>query len=138
MKLPFAKAPGRGPLSAELELPLMDILWTLGRPLKGRELYEEILKSKSIAYTTALTVLDRLARKGLVSKDKATGTIQFSARVSREEYQASVVGSLMRDAFEVSPDLAISAFADAASGLSREDLERLAKLLEEKKREESR
>lgn len=110
----------------------MDILWTLG-PLPGRDLYLEVQKSKGIAYTTALTVLDRLSKKGFVKKAKDSGRIMFSSDVSKEDYQVQVTGSLVRKAFETSPDLAVSAFAGFLSKMAAEDLDRLEKLIQEKK-----
>jgi predicted transcriptional regulator len=135
VKLSFlSKKKGMGPLSGELELPVMEILWDKG-PLKGRDLYIEVRKQKGIAYTTALTVLDRLSRKGLVKKARDSGTILFSSGVSQEQYESEVAGSLIDQAFEVSPDLAVSAFADICSRMPDEEFARLGKLIGERKRE---
>jgi len=82
MRLLFlSKKKGINSLSDELELPLMEILWTRGS-MKGRDLYEEIRLTKNIAYTTALTVLARLSKKGVVKKDRRSGVILFSPRIS--------------------------------------------------------
>lgn len=128
----LSKKKGLGPLSEELERPLMGILWTKGS-MKGRDLYEEIHREKDIAYTTALTVLDRLSKKGLIKKDRKSGTILFTPAVSRQAYESAVTESLVQKAFEVSPDLAVSAFADIFSKMPKGNLEKLEKLLEEKK-----
>jgi predicted transcriptional regulator len=128
----LSKKKGLAPLSEELERPLMEILWTKGL-MKGRDLYEEIRREKDIAYTTALTVLDRLSKKGFVKKDRKSGTILFTPAVSRQAYESAVTESLVQKAFEVSPDLAASAFADIFSRMPKEDLNRLEKLIEEKK-----
>jgi len=119
-------------LSEELERPLMDILWKNGS-MKGRDLYEEIRGKKSIAYTTALTVLGRLSKKGFVHKDHESGMILFTPAVSREAYESALAENLVQKAFEVSPDLAISAFADAFSRMPQGELDRLEKLIKEKK-----
>ena len=132
MKLLILSNKGRfDPLSEELERPLMEILWTKGS-MKGRDLYEEIRRKKGIAYTTALTVLDRLSKKGFVKKDRESGTILFTSAVSRQSYESAVTISLVQKAFELSPDLAISAFADMFSKMPKGNLEKLEKLLEEK------
>jgi len=126
-----------GPLSGELELPLMEILWTKGS-MKGRDLYEAIRASKKIAYTTALTVLDRLSKKGFVKKDRESGTILFTPAVSRNDYQCAVTGDLLRRAFDVSPDLAVSAFTDIYSKTHGDQIGRLDELIEEKKHGKAR
>lgn len=121
-------------LSGELELLIMEILWMQG-PLPGRNLYLEVQKEKRIAYTTTLTVLDRLSKKGFVRKARDASKIIFSPDVSREDYQVLVTGSLVQKAFETSPDLAVSAFADLFSRMAKKDLDRLEKLIKEKKNE---
>jgi len=133
MKLLFlSKKKGISSLSDELGLPLMNILWTRGA-MKGRDLYEEIRLTKNIAYTTALTVLDRLSKKGFIKKDRRSGVILFSARISKETYTSTITGNLVQQAFEMSPDLAVSAFADHFSKMSESDMAKLEELLHEKK-----
>ncbi len=108
----------------------MEILWAKG-PMRGRDLYKEVCRKKDIAYTTALTVLDRLSKKGLVKKDRESGTILFTPAVSRQAYENSVTGSLIQKAFETSPDLAVSAFAEMFFKMPKKDIDRLEKLLED-------
>ncbi len=115
----------------------MEILWTKGS-MKGRDLYEEIRVTKRIAYTTALTVLDRLSKKGFIRKDRESGTILFTPAVSRDAYQSAVTGDLLRRAFEVSPDLAVSAFADIYSRLRPDELDRLEDRIDKNRNEKSR
>ena len=119
-------------LSGGLESAIMEILWDKG-PMKGRDLHAEIRRAKGIAYTTALTVLGRLSKKGFVRKDRDSGMITFSPDVSREAYMNTVAENLVRMAFEVSPDVAVSAFAGHFSRMTRQDLDRLEGLIEEKK-----
>ncbi len=123
---------GIGALSDELERPLMEILWTNG-PLKGRELYDLIRLERNIAYTTALTVLDRLSKKGFIKKDGQSGVILFSPRISREAYTGAITESLVQRAFTMSPDMAISAFADHFSKMPEGERAKLEDLLAEKK-----
>ncbi len=119
-------------LSDELEFPIMELLWTKG-PMIGRDLHRDLLATRKIAYTTALTVLDRLSKKGFVKKDRTSGMITFSPGLSKEAYQGAVTGGLVRQAFEMSPDLAVSAFADAYSKMTDEDRVRFERLLREKR-----
>lgn len=115
----------------------MEILWTKGS-MKGRDLYEEIRAAKKIAYTTALTVLDRLSKKGFVRKDRESGTILFTPAVSRDDYRSAVTGELLRRAFEVSPDLAVSAFTDIFSEMRGDEMVRLEAMIEKKRHEKER
>ncbi|HCS49967.1 MAG TPA: hypothetical protein DIW61_17655 [Candidatus Aminicenantes bacterium] len=133
MKLLILSKNGRlAPLSEELERPLMEILWTKGS-MRGRDLYTEIRRERNIAYTTALTVLGRLSTKGFIKKDRESGTILFTPAVSRQAYESMVTEGFVQKAFEISPDLAISAFADMFYKMPKGSLDNLEKLLEKKK-----
>ena len=115
----------------------MEILWTKGS-MKGRDLYQEIRREKDIAYTTALTVLDRLSKKGFIKKDRESGTILFTPAISRQAYESKVTESFVQKAFDISPDLAISAFADMFSKMPKGSLDNLERLLEKKKNGKNR
>lgn len=101
--------------------------------MKGRDLYEEIRLTKNIAYTTALTVLHRLSKKGFIKKDRRSGVILFSPHISKEIYTIAITQNLVQKAFEMSPELAVSAFADHFSKMSESGKAKLEELLEEKK-----
>jgi predicted transcriptional regulator len=52
----------------DLEQHVMAVLWRARRPLSVREVHELLHYSRSVAYTTVMTVLDRLAKKGTVDR----------------------------------------------------------------------
>jgi predicted transcriptional regulator len=100
----------------QLERKVMDILWDAsGRPLSGREVANRLPER---AYTTILTILERLRRKKLVERTTDGKVHVFRAVASRESYTASLMleplGSardrdavLVRFAETVSPDEAV-------------------------------
>ncbi|MFT3876070.1 MAG: BlaI/MecI/CopY family transcriptional regulator [Propioniciclava sp.] len=56
------------PILGDLEHAVMDVLWAAQAPTSVRDVHEELVSSRSIAYTTVMTVLDRLAKKGIVDR----------------------------------------------------------------------
>ena len=61
----------------DLERKVMDALWdSENSPLTGREVADEV---PDRAYTTVLTILDRLRRKGLVHRDNRWAHTPFRA-----------------------------------------------------------
>lgn len=95
----------------ELERRVMDELWaTMGRARTVREVSEHL---PSHAYTTILTVLDRLEHKGFVHRQRDERAHRYSAIATREEYTVS----LMREALVLSSDqdAALVRFAQTAS-----------------------
>jgi predicted transcriptional regulator len=82
----------------ELERKVMELLWSSpGEPLTVREVAVELPHH---AYTTVLTVLDRLARKGMVERTKDGRAHRYSATAPRDVYTAE----LMREALRGAPD----------------------------------
>jgi predicted transcriptional regulator len=95
----------------ELERRVMDELWaSMGHARTVREVSEHL---PSHAYTTILTVLDRLEHKGFVQRQRDERAHRYSAVATREEYTVS----LMREALVLSSDrdAALVRFAETAS-----------------------
>lgn len=54
----------------ELEQRVMDVLWASSAPMSVRDVLEVLLAEKDLAYTTVMTVLDRLAKKSIVDRER--------------------------------------------------------------------
>lgn len=78
----------------ELERAVMDTLWAAADPQTVRQVHAELSKSRSLAYTTVMTVLQRLSKKGLVTQLRDDGAHRYAATRPR----ADLVASLMVDA----------------------------------------
>jgi predicted transcriptional regulator len=95
----------------ELERRVMDVLWDSDAgPLTGREVADQL---PDRAYTTVLTILERLRRKSLVVRSSEGRTHRFSAADSREAYRAE----LMIDALGEARDrgAVLARFAESVS-----------------------
>jgi predicted transcriptional regulator len=84
----------------QLESKIMDTLWDSGRPATVREVLGELRGSRDIAYTTVMTVMDNLYRKGFLQRERDGRAYRYSPTSSREQY----VAELMRDALASSTD----------------------------------
>lgn len=111
--------PGSGLSLGELERAVMDVLWDRGAPLTVRDVVRA-LAARDPAYTTVMTVLDRLAKKGVVRRTRDGRAWLYSAAASRENYVAQV----MLDALALSGDRAavLVHFARSMSGPEAEML----------------
>ena len=83
----------------DLEREVMTQLWESGEPLTVRQVHERVI-GRDLAYTTVMTVLDRLAKKGVVIQEKADRAYRYAPAQSREEMTAA----LMLDALSTAPD----------------------------------
>lgn len=80
----------------DLERAVLDRLWVAERPLTVREVHEELLSGRDIAYTTVMTVLDRLSKKGMVLQHRDGRAYLYAAASSR----GTMTAELMRETLE--------------------------------------
>jgi predicted transcriptional regulator len=80
----------------DLEAVIMDRVWDHDGPVTVRELFEELQAERVIAYTTVMTTMDNLHRKGWLARVKEGKAYRYTATASREEYSAR----LMREALD--------------------------------------
>jgi predicted transcriptional regulator len=80
----------------DLEAVLMHLVWDHGSPVTVRELFDELARERVIAYTTVMSTMDNLHRKGWLARTKEGKAYRYTATASREEYSAR----LMREALD--------------------------------------
>ena len=84
----------------DLEAVIMHRVWEYGKPVTVRELFDDLSAERTIAYTTVMSTMDNLHRKGWLSRVKEGKAYRYSATASREEYSAR----LMREALDAGGD----------------------------------
>ena len=82
----------------ELEAVVMDRVWEHGGPVTVRELFDELRRERAIAYTTVMSTMDNLHRKGWLARDKEGKAYRYTAVASREEYSAGLMREAMAEA----------------------------------------
>ncbi|GAA2637516.1 BlaI/MecI/CopY family transcriptional regulator [Paractinoplanes durhamensis] len=80
----------------DLEREVMTQLWDAPEPLTVRQVFEALSRDRDLAYTTVMTVLDRLAKKGVVVQQKADRAYRYTPAQTREEMTASVMLDALR------------------------------------------
>ncbi|WP_225983904.1 BlaI/MecI/CopY family transcriptional regulator [Epidermidibacterium keratini] len=84
----------------ELERDILRRLWAHAAPLSAKEIQQE-LPGETPAYTTVLTILDRLREKGLVDRlEESPRKVRFAATRSAAEYASDS----MHDALDALDD----------------------------------
>src|SRR5580658_438889 len=117
-----------------LEQRMLDTLWTRGSATV-RELLEE--SYQELAYTTVMTTLDRLFKKGLLKRKEEGRAFRYAPRCSREELHREEAGLAFQQLLDVSPSssLPLSFLVEILSERDAQLLDDLGKLLERKRRE---
>lgn len=118
-----------------LELELMQILW-----LRGQSNVREVVcrLGRPLAYTTVMTTLDRLYKKGFLNRRMPDRAFVYSPRFSREEWERrraeSVVAGWLAGT-RPSRELLFSSFLDAVGEHDAKLLDELEKKIRRKRRE---
>jgi predicted transcriptional regulator len=81
----------------ELEAVVMGILWSRPEWLAVRDVHEVLSADRDLAYTTVMTVLDRLAKKGLATRRlDGRAWLYHPARPRTEEVAAAMIEELAK------------------------------------------
>jgi predicted transcriptional regulator len=83
---------------APLELECMNTLWPIGHGTV-REIRDLLAARRPRAYTTIMTIMDRLARKGIVERAKAGRAYIYRPRLSAEDARAQALGQVLENFF---------------------------------------
>jgi predicted transcriptional regulator len=117
-----------------LESELMERIWTRGET-SVRDLHAEL--APRLAYTTVMTTLDRLFKKGLLTRRKQANAFQYSPKFSQQQYREHVTQHLLGIALEEDSgrDVVLSCFVDCVTKKNTELLDQLDALVKAKRRE---
>lgn len=82
-----------------LELECLKTLWKIGEA-SVKDVREDLAASRALAYTTVMTLLDRLTRKGAAARRKVSRQFLYSAVLPREVVRRLAVGELVEGLFD--------------------------------------
>src|SRR5262249_17505080 len=118
-----------------LEFELIEILWARGES-NVRDVAREL--RRPLAYTTVMTTLDRLYKKGLLDRRMESRAFLYRTRKTRQEWEQgraeSIVASFL-DGRGESRDLLLSSFLEAVGHHDAQLLDELEKKIRRKRRE---
>jgi BlaI family transcriptional regulator, penicillinase repressor len=77
-----------------LEADVLRVVWDKGE-VTVRDVYEELRRSRRIAYTTVMSVLRNLATKGLLEQDKSQAAYVYRPKVTDEEVAHGILDALV-------------------------------------------
>jgi BlaI family penicillinase repressor len=113
----------------ELEQLLMDIVWELGE-VTVRDVHRRIQPVRELAYTTVLTMMGVMERKGLVAHRKQGRANVYSAVLSKQAFGARSAKQIVDSYFQGMVQDLVLHFADHGE-LQDDDLAALERVIEE-------
>jgi predicted transcriptional regulator len=115
----------------ELESRVMRLVWE-NPGATAREIYRG-LDRPDLAYTTIVTILDRLHAKRLVTREKRGRPYLYTAKVGREDFEARLTRDVLAGLLKDESRPVLNTFVDLLSA-SPESLDELERLIRERKR----
>jgi predicted transcriptional regulator len=113
----------------------MEVVWSCGES-SVRDVVEKL--DSRLAYTTVMTTLDRLFKKGLLDRHKSERAFMYTARLSNHEWERRRAGDLVAGFLagpQPSRDLLLSSLVDAVGHYDAMLLDTLEEKIHNKRRE---
>jgi predicted transcriptional regulator len=117
-----------------LESDVLGLVWQRGDS-SVRDVCARL--ESSVAYTTVMTTMDRLFKKGLLARRKVGRAFVYSATATRNELEGAVAAELVQGLLQRGGDEPLpilSSLVDAVSERDRALLDELERLIQEKRR----
>ena len=118
-----------------LELEVMDVLWNSG----ARNVREVVKRMRrELAYTTVMTTMDRLYKKGLLARELDERAFIYSPKLTRQEWNRRRAGEMMAGFLsgpEESRHLLLSCLVDAVGSHDSQLLDELETKIQRKREE---
>ncbi len=126
-------ARGAGHVLGELESAVMEILWAKQEQTVN-EVEERLREGRDIAHTTVLTTMDRMYRKGYLTREKEAKAFVYSPQYSRKEFERTMAQEVLGALIGHSAETAFSTFVDLI-GNDPGALDQLEAKIREKRRQ---
>jgi len=126
----ITRRPGKGAekLLGELELAIMRVAWSRAS-VTVREVLVALTKKRPLAYTTVMTIMGRLADKGLLVAEKHGKTYHYRAACTREEFEAQAAGQVVHTLLtDFGGEIALRQFVEKLADTNPDQLARLEEL----------
>jgi predicted transcriptional regulator len=117
----MARAAVQRQLPPPLELVCLKALWSLGEGSVS-DVRHIISLSKPLAYTTVMTLLDRLARKNIVARRKVGRAFVYAPQVSQDAVRRMAFREFLESYFDGSADGLIEFLSEAQTGQAQAGL----------------
>ena len=120
----------------QLEASVMDAVWEAEGALCVEDVRKVLAAKKEAAYTTIMTTLDRLYKKGFLDRGRRGKAYYYVAKVTKAELGSNVTKQVIDGLLKTFAEPAISYFVEALGDADPEQLDSLAELIEKKRAEQ--
>jgi predicted transcriptional regulator len=113
----------------ELEKQVMQYLW-LSPDVDAKQVHAALAQQRDSSPNTVQSALERLFKKGLLSRDKQGHAYLYRAKIQREDLIAKLIDSVASDFISQGENSLVAAFSSVSSDMDEAQLDQLEKLIE--------
>ena len=120
-----------GKFLGELEKEIMGIIWKNDQQETVRSVFETLSKKRKIAYTTVMTIMNRLVNKGLLKRSLESKVYSYEAVYSKDRFLTKMSKQIIKNFVSSFGDAAIASFIHEVDKIPADKKRKLLKLLKE-------
>jgi len=131
-------AAGLAKVLGDLEARVMRAVWRLGEPAPARRVYDQVVREHSVALLTVVTVLNKLAAKGLLVRRRKGDLLHYEARLSEEAFLARASRRAVEGILSLAPAAVAASFVDVLAERNPAQLAALERLIRRRRRSQEK
>jgi BlaI family penicillinase repressor len=116
----------------DLEADVMGVVWERGRA-SVQDVKDALEPGRKLAYTTVMTVMSRLAEKGMLERQKEGRAYWYTPAASREKVAGSLLRSMVNQLYNGATGRAVAHLLNTDAKVDDAELERLEQLIRSKR-----
>jgi len=120
----------------DLETDIIEVVWE-NKEITVRRTYLHLKEKRNLAYTTVMTVMSRLAEKGILERTKKGSAYFYKAVLNRDDFIKASVQGILGNLLKDFTTPAINQFVELLDDVKPEKIEELAALIEKKRGEKN-
>jgi predicted transcriptional regulator len=129
------KPTGLASLFGALELRVLEVLWERGAEVAVRDVLPHF---PNAAYTTVMTTMERLHRKGVLERRKAGRAFLYRPAQSREALESRIIVRTLEPLLNGNAEPVLSCLVEEVSRHDEKLLDELERLVREKRKQQER
>lgn len=114
----------------DLELQIMNIIWDKDRPCSVSEIHETLYPENKRAYTTIMTIMGNLYKKGVLERKKEGNAYLYVPVKKRDEIALGFINKITKGFFKNNITEFFSCFLKSKDLLSEQEIEDLKNKVE--------
>lgn len=121
------------PILGELEIQVLEYLWTTS-DATVKDVHAYLVKSRATTDKTVQSAMERLYRKGLLSRSKVSHSYRYAALVTKEDLLGDLINDIV-GRFKADSHSSAAAILNAAEQMDEQTLDLLEKEIRKRRKE---